>query len=298
MDMTITPLQPHFAGVFDKRAYPLFVRTSILLICILCIGEQALPQVIRADYDQAGRELPPGVPTIVDTNGNVIYIQSTFTTRAYQKEALKLVVKEANQVAKELRLPEDLPITISNLVEWHVGPFGYNYAYRSVGSVTTSKYVYYVSQGDKFCYLDGTHQNEDYQRYAAYYTWPVSQIDTNLAYQLAAQWLEAASMDVKGLNRDCRVSITPDTLYIHPPPGKFVPVYCVSWIPGDGVGDKASVCVFAPSNTLISLRVEDPKYILRKPLVFTNLAALFPGVAPIRTNYPVKTVPGPRLAPN
>jgi hypothetical protein len=34
--------------------------------------------------------------------------------------------------------------------------------------------------------------------------------------------------------------------------------------------------------------VSKPKYILREPLVFTNLAALFPGQATIKTNWPVK----------
>src|SRR5258708_17526711 len=46
--------------------------------------------------------------------------------------------------------------------------------------------------------------------------------------------------------------------------------------------------------TLIQLSVSDPRYILRKPLLFTNLASLFPGTAPIFTNRPVKPVCGVR----
>jgi hypothetical protein len=38
------------------------------------------------------------------------------------------------------------------------------------------------------------------------------------------------------------------------------------------------------------LSVDDPEHIRRPPLVFTNLAALFPGKAKITTNYPSEPV--------
>jgi len=40
-----------------------------------------------------------------------------FTTKAYQDEALRLMIKEANKVAQELGLREQLPISRSNLIE-------------------------------------------------------------------------------------------------------------------------------------------------------------------------------------
>jgi len=245
---------------------------------------------LMPDYDETGRPLPPGVPRAVDTNGNVVYIPPRFTTRAYQKEAIKLVTQEANQVAQELRLPEDLPITESN-TEAYISPFGFAFAHRMVGTITTTIYCYYVSQGNKFSYLEGTHQLEDCQKYLAGYTWPLGRIDTNAAYQLATQWLVAVHMDVASLNRDCSESVTLDNAYVQAPPGKFVPIYDVSWIPRNGKNPcAADVRLFTPTKALLQLRVEDQKYILRKPLVFTNLAALFPGIAPIHTNYPVKTI--------
>jgi hypothetical protein len=201
-----------------------------------------------------------------------------------------LVIQEANQVAKELRLQDELPITESNIVEFYIGPFGYNYTRKSIGSVSTTNFIYYVSQDNKFCYLEGTHQNEDCQKYQNAYTWPNSLIDTNQAYQLATQWMSAASMDIKALNRDCQITVETEDTYIHVPPGKFVPVYDIYWKSRDNVFGGASVRLFTPTKTLLQLRVEDPKYILRKPLVFTNLAALFPGTAPIHTNHPVKTI--------
>lgn len=254
-------------------------------VIVFCLTAQAQTKGSGNEW-----RLPLGVPREVDTNGNVIYVPQMFTTPLYQKEAFKLVLQEANQVATELKLKNELPITESNLAEFHISPFGFAYTHKRIGGVTTKNYAYYVSQGDKFSYLEGAHQLEDCQKYLAGYSWPVSRIDTNVAYQLAIKWLAAVHMDVKALNHDCRVSVTVDNAYVQAPTGQFVPIYFISWIPRNGIGDVASVRLFTPTKTLLQLRIEDPTYILRKPLVFTNLAALFPGVAPIHTNHPVQTI--------
>jgi len=243
----------------------------------------------QADADKYN--LPLGIPREVDTNGNIISIPQRFTTSLYQREALGLVLKEANQIAEELKLNNELPITESNLVEFHISPFGFAYMNRRIGGVTTKNYAYYVSQGNKFSYLIGTHQLEDSESYLAKYTWPVSQISTNIAYKLAIQWLTAIHVDIEALNRDCNVTVAVDDAYVHAPTGKFVPIYFVSWVPKNKESPgAASVRLFAPTKTLLQLRVEDEKYILRKPLIFTNLSDLFPGTAPIFTNRPVKTI--------
>lgn len=279
-----------------------------LISCLMIIGRhslaqslsssQPLPDYLMPHYSDVGRPLPPGVPRAVDTNGNVVFVPLAFNSKKYQEAALKLVLREANSVAEELNLTNDIPITVSNLVEFHVSPFGFAYAYRRIGFVATKNYSYYVSLGNKFSFLEGTHQFEDCQRYLAEYTWPVGEIDTNAAYQLATRWLTAVHMDVAALNHDCHVATSIDTGYVQAPPGKFAPIYWIAWIPKDGATPcAADVRLFLPTKTLLQLRVEDPKYILRKPLGFTNLAALFPGIALIHTNYPVKTIPGPALSP-
>jgi hypothetical protein len=78
------------------------------------------------------------------------------------------------------------------------------------------------------------------------------------------------------------------------PKRKFTPIYIVSWLPKDkppfSAGGVASVELFSPTKTLLSLSVDDPKYILRPPIVFTNLAALFPGKGEIKTNKPGKVI--------
>ena len=113
----------------------------------------------------------------------------------------------------------------------------------------------------------------------------------------STQWLATVHMDVAGLNHDCRVSVTVDNVYVQAPAGKFTPIYFVAWIPSDGIGDVAAVRLFTPTKTLLDLTVRDPKYILRPPIVFTNMAALFPGSAPIYTNYPTPTIYIPAVPP-
>jgi len=252
----------------------------------------------------SGAGLPRGVPRTVLPDGSV-YIEPSFTTRAFQKEALRLVIEEANTVARELNLPEKLPITTSNVVHGFVGPFGYSFMEKRIGNITTKIYSYGAEQGNKFSDLTIANYDGHGFEYRDKYQWPVSRIDTNAAYQLATQWLAAAHMDVEALNRDCRVQCKVDETFngLKPgeqPHGTFAPIYWVHWLPrSNQPGSVAYVTLFAPTKTLLQLTVYDPKYILRKPLVFTNLAALFPATnAPIvvMTNWPTPqylSAPGP-----
>jgi hypothetical protein len=205
------------------------------------------------------------------------------------------VIQEANQVAIALKLPEQLPITRSNLTQFHVSPFGFAFAFKMIGNVTTKHYIYGVACDNKFNDL-GVANYDDTCFKLREHQLPIKQVDTNAAYQLAKQWLKEASMDVTGLNRDCNahVAVSPFWHLGDTPQNRFVPIYYVWWTyPGndqEGHGGPASVELFAPTKTLLQLSVLDPKYILRKPIVFTNMAALFPGVAPIHTNYPVEPI--------
>ena len=98
-------------------------------------------------------------------------------------------------------------------------------------------------------------------------------------------------MDVAGLNRDCNAHVDLSRyMALHEKIGdKFTPLYFVWWTQKGKQNASESVAyveLFLPTKQLLQLTVCDPKYILRPPLVFTNLAALFPGVAPVHTNYP------------
>jgi hypothetical protein len=216
--------------------------------------------------------MPKPKPNWTTMTARQRYEKLNFTTPAYRKEALRLIIEEANRVAQELNLPENLPITESNLVEVFISPP--QMAKIGFGNITTSNYTYYVTVGDKFSYLDKRFDNvmnEDRDKLKEQYLWPMSRMDTNAAYQVATQWLAAASMDVPAIIRDCDVHVEAFT-----PEGKngahFVPLYRVYWMQkkGGSLGSTALVEFFEPTKTLRQLRVNKSEYILRPSLQITN----------------------------
>jgi len=200
------------------------------------------------------------------------FVATNSATEEYQKERLRLLVQEANRVAEKMQLPENLPITKSDLVQWYVCPFARAQERKAIRMVVTRNYAYYISKDNKFCYLEKTGQLKERRAWQTQYSWPMSRMDTNGAYQLATQWLAAASMDVAGLNRDCQLRIIAHTAKGNTNDTHFVPLYWVYWTQGaQRQGSVASVELFAPTRTLVQLRVEDPAYILRKRLQIPDL---------------------------
>ena len=246
--------------------------------------------------------LPAGVPRIVDSNGNILFVEPGFTTRAYHDEALRLVIQEANEVAGALGLAETLPITETNLVSAFISPYGYAYRRKKIGNITTSNYWYGVEQGNKFSDLCITDIEQRCRNYRQNYQLPLDQIDINRAVSLASNYLGALQIDVGMLGRDCdiRGEISRHRNGLgkgERPTGKtFVPIYDVFWR-GKGSAtpfrDVAWVELFLPTKTILQLTVYDQKYILRRPLPFADLSSLFPGKAKIVTNQPVKMELGP-----
>jgi len=216
------------------------------------------------------------------TNGQIVSARDftkspnlTFTTAAYQTEALRLLVREANLVASELQLPENLPITETNVIAKFVNPYGAAQFLQAIGNISTSNYVYFVSKDYKFSYLEWQYQEQAPRLWAKDYCWPINRLDTNAAYQLATQWLTAASMDVSGLNRDCDLGITPSIVKGKGTNALFLPIYWIYWTRGGlGHGSVALVELFLPNRTLMQMRVTDPKYIRRKPLTFGSIEGL------------------------
>jgi len=225
--------------------------------------------------------LPPNVPPAYNPDGTYSYDGENFTTKAYQNEAFRLVLKEANNVARELQLQEKLPITETDLAEIFIASYGSSrVGFKPLGVISTKDYSYCVSIDHKLCYVERAHESQDALNWTEHYKWPLSRLDTNKAYQLATQWMAEAHMDVQGLNRDCEVHVVSDRYWNDPKLGKktFVPIYEIYWLSllnkTTGYGEAASVKLFEPTKILVSLRVEDPKYILRPQIVFTNLAEL------------------------
>jgi hypothetical protein len=206
--------------------------------------------------------------------------------RAYRNEAIGLLLQEANLVAKQLALPEHLPIKEEDLTEAFVVPISLAPLKRAIGAISTDRYSYSLANENKFCYLAMLDQESYRAKCRKEFSWPLARMDTNGAYELATQFLTAVSMDVAGLNKDCELSIAPCA-----PPGKdhFVPLYWVYWTKGgQGHGSEAAVELFAPSRTLINLHVSAVKYNLRKSIVVTNLLHVVPSFpSPSRSSVPL-----------
>ena len=86
------------------------------------------------------------------------------TTPSYHDAALQLVLAEANKVARELNLPEPLPITATNLTASYITPQRMAQRLGAIGNVTTANYTYFCSVGNKFSYLAKTGLEQDYPR--------------------------------------------------------------------------------------------------------------------------------------
>jgi hypothetical protein len=205
-----------------------------------------------------------------------------FTTPAYREEAVRMLIQEANTVARELRLPETLPITRTNVLAAYISPPGLVRINQSVGNITTSNFTYYVSVASKFSFLERTDLQRERDQLEAQYLWPVARMDTNAAYRLATQFLAAASMDVGAISRDCIAHILP-LLPDQADGAHFVPIYWVYWERkgAEGRGGVAEVELFEPTMSLRQMRVTRAEYILRKPVVIQNVDDLLS-----RTNAP------------
>jgi hypothetical protein len=246
--------------------------------------------------DLFAQDLPPGVPRSINPDGTVS-IQPMFTTKAFQDEAQKLVIQEANRVAKELNLPEKLPITQADVVHSYVGPFEYTYTKKKVGNITTANFWYGVEQGYKFSNLAVANYDQTCLELKDLGKIPASRMDTNAAYQLSKQWLSKLHVDINRLNQNCELKVEISEFWNGLASGEkftakeFVPIYDVTWVPRHNdllLGGGTAVQLYLPTKKIIQISINDPQYILRQPIVFTNLAALFPGKAQILTNEVIK----------
>jgi hypothetical protein len=264
----------------------LLLASSLIWLTSCASSElEVVPRPVRVD-DPKGLKLPRGVPRGVDPDGNVMTIDSWFTTPEYERAAIQMVLQEANRVAEDMRFGDEaLPITEINAKRLRVSPFGFSYKFNTLGGVVvTSNYVYTIGRGNKFSGL--VVANYDQTCLSLNRTLvSLEQMDINAAFQLATQWLTTAGVDVPGLNRDCKaqVAVSPHWSGLsklgNTPTKDFAPIYYVWWTPYD---DRvkfggADVELFLPTKKLLQMGIHESKYVLRKPVVFTNLDSFFPG---------------------
>src|SRR5690349_289887 len=96
--------------------------------------------------------LPAGVPRSISHDGSV-NVATTFTTEAYEREACRLILREASLVAQDLSLGETIPLVESSVVNKFINPFGYAFATKRIGWIETSRFRYGVEAGNKFSEL-------------------------------------------------------------------------------------------------------------------------------------------------
>lgn len=189
----------------------------------------------------------------------------------YKREALNLLIREANEFCRSLELPDKLPITSSNLLEASVAAPAVSDRLGRFGAIRTERFVYSSFFGNKLSVLSTNLSQQDEPRYLALikqkYLLPKSEVNTNAAYALATQLLARAFVDVGALERDFPAKVEFWALG-----SRFVPLYTVVWERGAGVpsDEAARVQVLLPERALKLLSVERPEYIMRPSLLVTN----------------------------
>jgi len=202
-------------------------------------------------------------------NGNDLMTMSS----GYRQVALKLILNEANAVARELNLEETLPITESNLIDSYISPPRMARLVPGFGNITTSNYIYYITVGNKFSFLEWTRLQEELPVLEKKYLLPLDKMNTNAAYEIATQLLAKVSINVSALSRDCDAYIVP--LVPTGETGKhFVPIYTVYWQRKREVGSAAEIEFLVPTKAVLALHVMKSEYILRKPLSVPNAEPL------------------------
>src|SRR5436189_5095699 len=102
---------------------PLMLAAAISLSVPLAAtrAQQALhPQTSVSHQGTSDSNLPK----LIRPDGKLTSEAFHFTTKAYEREALRLVVEQANVVAKQLQLPESLPITEATLSRAFIVGYG------------------------------------------------------------------------------------------------------------------------------------------------------------------------------
>ena len=249
-----------------------------------------------SDANERAQGLPPAIPRVVDTKGNLQFIDVGlhFTTKAYQNEAARLMLLEASHAAQALHL-ENGPVTPANAKAYAV-PFGFFFGEGLMGNVATTNYTYRFLEGGRLTGIEIANSYEVWRSLQDELL-PENQVNNQAAYQLATQWLSSLSVDVQALNRDRQLSVASSPIFNYVGNGKepirrmFAPTYDIVWKSSNGpAGPAAYVQLYLPDKLLLQLGIDDPKYDLRPPLIFTNLATLFPGNAVITTNYQVAPI--------
>jgi hypothetical protein len=214
-----------------------------------------------------GGDFAPEIPAPLQTNAT--FQKLMFVPPTYRTEALRLIIDDANRTAQQLGLPEELPITETNMIGCYISPPRLARGAGTIGTVSTGHYLYapFVARGFVVVRRD-LEQQEAQMR--AEYLWPTNRMDKATAYDDAVEILRKGDIAVNALNDNCVARVT--TCIPEGQSNHFVPIYWVTWSekhPGP-LSQGASVELFEPTKMILQLQVTGSRYILRKPLEVTN----------------------------
>jgi len=183
------------------------------------------------------------------------------TSQVYKDAVLKAMLDEANEYAKHIGLPENLPITRASLKETVISPPAIAIRFGALGSFRTEKFSYAFGRGRRLSYITRLTKDAGKPLYEAnkHLAIPLSSVNTNSAYMMATQWLAKAFVDLQRLSQSATVSVRPWRIL-----DMTTCKYTVEW--QRGAKQIAEVTLIEPTNELLVLRVEDPELILRPPL--------------------------------
>ncbi len=190
-----------------------------------------------------------------------------YSTKAYEKEATRLLLQEANRVAVELRLKEHIPITTNDAFAIHIPPP----AMGMLGTMSTTNYVYYFSAHRKFTGLDIRRNEKSWSEDEKKFSWPATRFNATNAFREGVEILKKADVDVNGLERDCTRTV--EAVW---PDGEkadhFFPDYWIRW--RKNTKTVAVLEFIEPTHAIQGLHIDESKYSLTKPVEIPNLKAL------------------------
>jgi hypothetical protein len=179
------------------------------------------------------------------------------------------MLAEANTYALRLNLPEKLPLTAASVTEKFIAPPRLASGFGALGSFRTTNFSYGFGKGRHLSYVTRLPKDKSQRSlYERMKPWAIdtSMVNTNAAYTMATQFLARAFVDLPRLS-SARASISPMIVI-----KMTTSIYTVQWERGGG--PLVQVTFDAPKAELWTLRVEDPEYILRKPLEVQDLGLL------------------------
>ncbi|MGI8965025.1 MAG: hypothetical protein ACR2H1_02935 [Limisphaerales bacterium] len=192
-------------------------------------------------------------------------MEKLFISFAYKYVMLTLMLTEANHALTKLDVPGLNPITLTNIVSYHItAP-----RMRVGGSLDTTNMMFGFGE-NKLQFIQLAEPNSDLSIEARHNRWAKqkSLIGTNEAYQLATNWLIKLEVDLKALEKVNPPSVMQQYYYPNKEAGKkiMLPRYEVRW--GTNPSRPAVwVSIFGPTKSPIHIRQEDGSFIRRPDLV-------------------------------